>query len=448
MRYITDWHIHSKYSRACSKDLELPKIAEWCERKGINIVATGDWTHPKWFKHLEENLVEVRQGIYCLKGDRSVKSDKGVISEKINNSPSLIDLSTQRLSRPTEFMLITEVSQIYKKGDKTRRVHNLIWSPSLETCRKVNETLTARGFNLKSDGRPILGIDSEELYKLLREIDDRIIVIPAHAWTPWYAIFGSKSGFDSIEECFGSMAKYIYAIETGLSSDPQMNWQLSQLDKIVLISNSDAHSPKNLAREANVFEFKTPPTYSDFVRVLSGGAGSGFVGKEQDRNAFLYTIEFYPEEGKYYADGCASDQFCCSPEECITLGDRCPKCKKKLTLGVDHRVKALSDRTSEEVVDRKIPFKSIIPLAEILAEIYGVASTASKKVQAEYYKLTDQIDELTLLLDTPIEVIASITTVSTLAEAVHRMRAGEVVKQPGYDGIYGKITVFEKKTTK
>ena len=393
MRYITDWHVHSKYSRACSKDLELPKIAEWCERKGINIVATGDWTHPKWFAHIVENLEEVREGIYRLKPSTSSGNKK-----ENTFTPQLHDSTTLR--RPTEFMLVTEISQIYKKGEQTRRVHNLVWSPSLETCRKVNEALIARGFNIKSDGRPILGIDSEALYTMLREIDERIIVIPAHAWTPWYAIFGSKSGFNSIEECFGSMSKYIYAIETGLSSDPHMNWQLSELDKVVLISNSDAHSPKNLAREANVFEFDVPPTYSDFVRVL----------REQDRNAFKYTIEFYPEEGKYHFDGCAADLFCCSPEESIRLGERCPKCKKKLTLGVHHRVEELSDRKAETVMDRKIPFKSIIPLAEIFAEIYEVGSTSSKKVQNAYRNLTNQIDELSLLLDAPIETIASISS--------------------------------------
>jgi len=422
MRYITDWHVHSKYSRACSKDLELPKIAEWCERKGINLVATGDWTHPKWFAHLEECLEEVREGIYRLKHEAQPLSPEGRGGSR----------------RETEFMLVTEISQIYKKGEQTRRVHNLVWSPSLETCRKVNEELVARGFNIKSDGRPILGIDSEALYTMLREIDERIIVIPAHAWTPWYAIFGSKSGFNSIEECFGSMSKYIYAIETGLSSDPHMNWQLSELDKVVLISNSDAHSPKNLAREANVFEFDVPPTYSDFVRVL----------REQDRNAFKYTIEFYPEEGKYHFDGCAADLFCCSPEESIRLGERCPKCKKKLTLGVHHRVEELSDRKAETVMDRKIPFKSIIPLAEIFAEIYEVGSTSSKKVQNAYRNLTNQIDELSLLLDAPIETIASISSEPMLGEAIRRMRAGEVYKQPGYDGVFGKIRVFGESKQK
>jgi len=413
MRYIADWHIHSKYSRACSKDLELPKIAEWCERKGVHIVATGDWMHPKWFKHLEESLVEERKGIYRLRTSTS---------------------SVYKEARPTEFMLITEVSQIYKKGDKTRRVHNLIWSPSLETCRKVNGELTRLGFNLKSDGRPILGIDSEELYKLFRSIDDRIIVIPAHAWTPWYAIFGSKSGFDSIEECFGSMAKYVYAIETGLSSDPRMNWQLSQLENISFISNSDAHSPRNLAREANVFEFDEPPTYDDFVQVL----------KDQDKKHFTHTIEFYPEEGKYHADGCAACGFSCEPDESKKLGERCPKCKKKLTLGVQYRVSMLADKKVGEMNPIKIPFRSIVPLQELLAQEYGVKSSSSKKVLNEYNYLTDEVDELTLLVDTPIDLIRKISNAPGLADAIEAMREGCVNKQPGYDGVFGKITVIKK----
>ena len=438
MRYITDWHIHSKYSRACSKDLELPKIAEWCEKKGINIVAAGDWTHPKWFKHLEESLEETRQGIYRLKPHLSLRAERSNLPGAVEYAGKIASSSMtppRNDKRETEFMLITEISQIYKKGDQTRRVHNLVWSPSLETCRKVNAELVARGFNIKSDGRPILGIDSEELYKLLRSIDERIIVIPAHAWTPWYAIFGSKSGFDTIEECFGSMTKYIYAIETGLSSDPRMNWQLSQLDKIVLISNSDAHSPRNLAREANVFEFDKPPTYDEFVRVL----------KEQDQSKFKYTIEFYPEEGKYHYDGCAADHFCCSPKESVKLGERCPKCKKKLTLGVHNRIEKLSDREAETVEARKIPFKSIIPLAEMIAEVFGVKSSSSKRVVDEYERLTSHVaDELTLLLDTPIETIAMHTSNPLIAEAIKRMRAGNVVKHPGYDGIYGTIRVFEE----
>src|SRR3989338_6479383 len=307
MRVIADWHIHSKYSRACSKDLELPMIAAWCARKGIDVVATGDWTHPIWFLHLKENLVEDTDGIYKVK------------------NPSTSSGSS------TRFMLVQEVSQIYKKGGKARRIHNLIFSPSLETCEKVIEWLKGRKFNLASDGRPILGIDSEELYRQLKTIDARIIVIPAHAWTPWYAVFGSKSGFDSLEECFGEMTPHIYAIETGLSSNPAMNWQLSGLDKVVCISNSDAHSPRKLGREANVFELKEL-TFDAFVGAL----------KSQDKKKFLYTIEFFPEEGKYHFDGCANCGVSVSPKEAKALGLRCPKCKMFLTLGVEHRVEDLA----------------------------------------------------------------------------------------------------------
>ncbi len=392
----------------------LPTIADWCKRKGINIVATGDWTHPEWFAHLKESFVEERQGVYRLKG---VKGDG-------------------QGARRTEFMLVQEVSQIYKKNEKARRIHNLLFSPSLETCEKVITMMQAQGFNLKSDGRPILGIDSEELYKRLKDIDHKIILVPAHAWTPWYAIFGSKSGFDSIEECFGSMTPYIYAIETGLSSNPKMNWQLSSLDSVVCLSNSDAHSPRNLGREANVFEFEKPPTYDDFVKVL----------KEKDSSHFKYTIEFYPEEGKYYFDGCANCRFSCEPARSQKLGGRCPICKRVLTLGVHHRVEELSDREADSVADKKIPFKSLVPLAELLAEVFGVRSTQSKKVDAEYVRLTNEFtNEFSLLLDVPIQEIRQKNSDANIALAIERLRAGEVKATPGYDGIYGTISVFGKQ---
>jgi uncharacterized protein (TIGR00375 family) len=331
-------------------------------------------------------------------------------------------------------MLVQEVSQIYKKGDKARRVHNLIFSPSIKTCEKVITMMNDRGFNIKADGRPILGIDSEELYKRLKEIDEKIIIVPAHAWTPWYAIFGSKSGFDSIEECFGSMTPYVYAIETGLSSNPKMNWHVSGLDCIVCISNSDAHSPRNLGREANVFEFDEPPTFDEFVRVL----------KEQDQSHFKYTIEFYPEEGKYHFDGCAPCAFSCDPVQSKKLSDRCPKCKRPMTLGVHHRVEQLKDREVASVSKRKIPFKSIVPLAEILAEVYEVKSIQSTKVDQEYMRLTNTIaNEFFILLDVPIEIIAKQASNPNLAIAIERMRRGEVHVTPGYDGIYGKVSLMD-----
>src|SRR3989339_475737 len=229
MRFICDFHIHSKFSRACSKELELPKIAKACERKGINVVATSDWTHPGWFKHIKETLVEKEPGLFVLKDGSS----------------------------PTRFILTTETSHVYKRGGQARRVHLVVFAPSIETVEKINKKLEARKFNLKADGRPILGFDCENYYSLLKEIDERIIIVPAHAWTPWFSVFGSKSGFDSLEECFGKLPPEIFAIETGLSSNPLMNWRLSALDKVVLVSNSDAHSLDKLGREANVFEMET-----------------------------------------------------------------------------------------------------------------------------------------------------------------------------------------------
>jgi uncharacterized protein (TIGR00375 family) len=406
MRQIVDWHIHSKYSRSCSRDLEIPNIAKMCERKGINIVTTGDWTHPEWIKHIEANLEESAQGIYQLKDHSS----------------------------PTRFMLTQEVSQIYKKNDKCRRIHNLIFSPSIETCKKVRKWLNDHEFNLKSDGRPIIGIDSEDLYRELKNIDEKIIVVPAHAWTPWYSVFGSKSGFDSLEECFGEMTPYIYAIETGLSSDVLMNWQLSALDDVMLISNSDAHSCRKLGREANVFELEEEAiTYDNFVRIL----------KEKDTSKFKYTIEFYPEEGKYHYDGCSNCKFSCHPKESKKHDYRCPECKKKMTLGVHHRVDALSDRDAESVRNHKVPYKYIVPLEEIIAESYNVKSPTSKKVQAEYLNLTDKVaNEFTLLLDTPIKEIAKVAVNQNIPEAIRRMRAGEMHIKPGYDGEFGIVKIF------
>lgn len=401
MRLICDFHIHSKYSRACSKDLELPKIAKACERKGIDIVTTSDWTHPAWFKHIKETLVEKEPGLFVLRDGSS----------------------------PTRFILTTETSHVYKRGGQTRRVHLVVFAPSIEAVEKVNEGLTKRKFNLKSDGRPILGFDCEDYYAMLKEIDNRIIVVPAHAWTPWFSVFGSKSGFNSLEECFGKMTSEIFAIETGLSSDPAMNWRLSALDKVVLISNSDAHSLDKLGREANVFSLEKI-SYDEIVRVF----------REKDKKCFLSTIEFFPEEGKYHLDGCAACSFSCIAKESRKLGGRCPKCKRLLTLGVDNRVEVLGDRESDAV--GKIPFRSIIPLKEIIAEAYGVGP-ASKKVCAEYNNLIEILgNEFSILLDIPVKKIAEVSSHPLIAEAINRMRDGKINIKPGYDGIFGKIKIF------
>lgn len=408
MRIITDWHLHSKYSRACSKDLTLENNALWCEKKGVNVLGTADFTHPAWFAEIKNKLEEAEQGMYRLK---SGEYDK------------------------MRYMMTTEVSQIYKRDGQVRRVHNIIMAPSIEVVEDINTWLEKDGFNLKADGRPILGIDSEELYKKLREVDERIIVIPAHAWTPWFAIFGSKSGFNSIEECFGEMAPYIYAIETGLSSDPLMNRALSALEDIMLISNSDAHSPRNFGREANVFEMDPGEvTYDEFVRIL----------KERDVSKFAYTIEFYPQEGKYHADGHSSCDFFCTPEETKKYGGLCPKCKKSLTVGVLNRVSELADRDIHEMPSNHVPYKSIVPLQEVIAESYGLKTTSGKRVQEMYEQMVDGIGtEFDILLDIDINRIEEGST-PAVAEAVRRMRAGQMHIRPGFDGVYGVVKIFSE----
>ena len=406
MRIITDWHLHSRFSRACSKELTLENNALWCQKKGVNVLGTADFTHPKWFAEIKEKLAEAEQGMYKLKSGTHDKM---------------------------RFMLTTELSQIYRKNDKTRRIHNIVMAPSIESVEKINSWMTDRGFNLKADGRPILGIDSEELYKRLKNIDEKIIMIPAHAWTPWFAIFGSKSGFDTIKECFGEMSQYIYAIETGLSSDPLMNRSLSALDDVMLISNSDAHSPRNFGREANVFELESDEiNYDEFIRIL----------KEKDTKKFKYTIEFYPEEGKYHVDGCANCKFWCLPAETKKLGGSCKVCKKPMTVGVLSRVSDLADRIIDQMPDNQVPFKSIVPLQEIIAEALGVKSTASKKVQAMYEQMVGDLGtEFAILLDSAFCDIEHASN-PAVAEAINRMRNGRLKIRPGYDGIFGEVKIF------
>ncbi|MEK9155272.1 MAG: endonuclease Q family protein [Patescibacteria group bacterium] len=411
MRIITDWHLHSRFSRACSQDLTLENNALWCEKKGVNVLGTADFTHPVWFSEMEEKLAEEEPGLYRLKSG----------------------------AHPTmRYMMTSEVAQIYKRGGKARRIHNILVAPSLEAVRKVNAWLDDGGYNRKADGRPILGLDSEELYKRLRDIDERIIMIPAHAWTPWFSVFGSKSGFDSLEECFGSMTPYIYAIETGLSSDPLMNRSLSALDNVTLISNSDAHSPRNFGREANVFEIDPAKySYDEFVRIL----------RERDASAFKYTIEFFPEEGKYHIDGCAACGFSCEPTVTKAIGGVCPTCRRPLTIGVMSRVADLANRVAA-IPPGHVPFKSIVPLQEILAECSSVSSTASKKVQELYENMIIALgNEFTILLDASRSDIAHVAG-DMVAEAIERVRIGNVSIIPGYDGIYGKVSIFKENDQK
>jgi uncharacterized protein (TIGR00375 family) len=412
MRIIADLQIHSKYSRACSQDLEPGNIGVWAEKKGINVIGTGDLTHPKWLASLKAELEEQKPGLFKLKN-------------KTNSSL---------------FMLTGEVSSIYKQGDKVRRIHNMIFSPSFEATDRLIAGLEKVGANLKSDGRPIMGVKCPDLVKIAKEADENIEIIPAHAWTPHFGLFGSLSGFDTVEEAFGDMAKYIFAIETGLSSDPKMNWQISALDNYALVSNSDAHSLRKLGREANMFEIDEKKlSYEEIMRII----------KNKDPKEFVCTLEFFPEEGKYHLDGHADCKFSCLPDKTEKLKGLCPVCGKKLLVGVLNRVEKLADRKYGFVPKRSVPFKSVIPLEEIIAETLGVG-TGSKKVLAMYEKMTNSksqitnqfpITEFQILLDLTQDQISNIST-PAIAQAVMRVREGRVHVEGGYDGVFGKIEIF------
>ena len=404
MRIIADLHLHSKYARACSKDLDLEHNLIWAKKKGIDLVGTADFTHPYWFKELKEKLVEEKPGLYKLKG-----SDSEIL-----------------------FMLTTELSCIYSQGGKVRRIHLCIFVPDLATVAKINDALLKRKVNLSADGRPIMGLSAIELTKIILDCNPKALVIPAHAWTPWFSVFGSYSGFDTLEECFGEMTKYIYAIETGLSSDPAMNWRLSALDKITLISNSDAHSSANLGREANVFEIsENKLSYDEIYRII----------KEKDKKSFLYTIEFFPEEGKYHFDGHRACKIFFSPSQSKKNKGICPVCKKPLTIGVLNRVEVLADRPEGFKPDT-IPYKSLVPLPEVIGETLGV-SKASKKVNALYEDLIIKGgNEFQILLDLSEEDLKKIAA-PEIVLAVKNIREGKVRAIPGYDGEYGIIKALD-----
>lgn len=419
MKFIADFHIHSKYSRATSKDMNLENIDYWAALKGISVIGTGDFTHPFWFKEIKEKLEEAEPGLYKLKS-----------KFRLDKAKSLPEV---------RFILTVEISSIYSKNGKVRRIHNLIFAPSIEIAEKINNQLSLRG-NLRSDGRPILGLDSKELLKIILNISKDCVLIPAHAWTPWFSIFGSMSGFDSIEECFDEYSPYIFSIETGLSSDPSMNWRLSALDKITLISNSDSHSLLKIGREANVFDTKL--SYNKIIEAI----------KNKDKTKFLYTIEFFPEEGKYHFDGHRLCGISFSPKETKENKGICPKCKKSLTIGVLSRVEELADREEGYLPENRIPYKNLIPLNEIIANVFGI-KVYSQKVLKEYNNLINNFkNEFNILLNVSINDLKAVT-IPEIAEGIVRVREGKVKLVPGYDGEYGKIKIFdgkelkEKKTT-
>ena len=403
MKFVGDFHIHSKYSRATSPLMDLGNLDRWAKIKGIKVLGTGDFTHPRWFEEIKKELEPAEPGLFKLRG----------------------------LDSGTRFVLTSEISCIYSKGGKVRKVHIIVFAPSIEAVEKINLKLEQIG-NLKADGRPILGLDAKELAKIILDADENCLVVPAHAWTPWFSVFGSKSGFDSLEECFDEYAKHIYAIETGLSSDPAMNWRLSQLDKITLISNSDAHSLPKIGREANVFDADL--SYEGIAVAI----------KTKDKNKFLYTIEFFPEEGKYHYDGHRLCNLSLKPEQSKKYKNICPKCGKPLVIGVLNRVEELADRPEGFLPENAITFKSLIPLNEVIAESLGV-SVLSKEVSKSYNNLIKNLgNELKILLESKEKEIRENSS-QEVAEGIIRMRDGKVVIEPGYDGVYGKIKIFSGK---
>lgn len=419
MQIIADLQLHSRFSRAVSPQMTLPNIALWARRKGIGLVATGDWTHPIWFREIERDLEELGNGLLRLKTGET--------------SPL--------------FLLATEVSSIYSQGGKLRRVHTLIWVPTIESARKISQEMTKRGCNLMSDGRPIIGLSSIHVAELVLSIEPKALIIPAHAWTPWFSVYGSLGGFDSIEEAFGPFAKNIYAVETGLSSNPAMNWRIKELDNRAILSFSDAHSGPKLGREATVFDLK---------ELSYDAIYSALTHQPINASRISYTIEFYPEEGKYHYTGHRACGIRWSPEETRQKGKTCPVCGKPLTIGVMHRIEELAARSEKDVglykkddmtysktFSNRPPFVMLVPLQEIISECIG-SPVASPKVQGPYTKLTDGLGgEFSVLLSAALPDIARLAG-ERVAQGVDKVRRGDLVIDPGYDGVFGVVRLWRE----
>jgi len=408
----------------------LPVMAQWGKKKGLDVLTTGDFTHPLWFRHIQEVLKEEKEGFFSLKNSK--------------DSPL--------------FVLSTEISSIYTQGGKARRIHNLIFSPSLQIAEKLNKELQRRAFNLASDGRPIIGLSSKNLLELVLSIDKNAFLIPCHAWTPWFSLYGSMSGFDSIEECFGEYSKYIFGIETGLSSDPEMNWRIKELDKRSIVSFSDAHSPAKMGREATVFELEEP-TFKNLRRAIIGPSLKENWDKLPDRVAF--TIEFYPEEGKYHYTGHRNCQISQSPDETKKDGAICPVCKRPLTVGVMHRVEQLANqKVREEIKTDEFgvkwsydptgnhpPFVKLVPLIEIVAESLSM-TVASQKVKTVFDEVCAKLgSEIEILFKVPIPEISKAAG-ERIAEGIAKVRSGDIVIKPGFDGQYGVVKIWNENSDK
>jgi uncharacterized protein (TIGR00375 family) len=406
--FLADFHIHSKYSRATSRDMDLDSLYKWGKIKGINVIGTGDFTHPDWQEEIKEKLEPAEDGLFMLKKKYSKELDKEVPVSVRDNF--------------IRFILTSEISSIYKKNDRVRKVHSILIVPSFKEMEMVSKKLEGIG-NIHSDGRPILGLDVKDLLKLTYDVSEDNYFIPAHIWTPWFSLFGSKSCFDSIFECFDDYSKYITAVETGLSSDPFMNWRLSGLDGITLISNSDAHSPRKLGREANVFNCDL--NYKNII---------GAMRSNDER--FIGTIEFFPEEGKYHMDGHRKCNFCCTPDKTRLLNGICPVCKKSLTVGVDFRVNELADRVYDFRPKKHKSVEYIIPLAEVCGEILNIKSTSSKGVMGMYMDSVNKYgSEFDILRNVDLKDIEN----EDLRKGIKNIREGNVSLTAGYDGVFGII---------
>jgi uncharacterized protein (TIGR00375 family) len=410
-RFVADLHIHSRFSRATSPELVPEQLDYWARLKGIHLLGTGDCIHPGWLDELEAKLEPIGNGFHRLKPARRIDEALGAAAG----------------GETTSFVLTTEISSIYKRDGKVRKVHNVCVFPDIATARLVQARLERIG-NIRSDGRPILGLDARDLLEIVLEASPRSILIPAHIWTPWFSVLGSKSGFDSIEECFGDLTSEIFAVETGLSSNPPMIRSCSFLDRFRLVSFSDAHSLSKLGREATLFAIE--PSYDAMRQSLK--TGEGFGG----------TIEFFPEEGKYHLDGHRACKVRWRPAETTAHAEICPVCGKPVTIGVLYRVAELADRFDSEQHPTPDPFRSITPLTELLAEIMGRKSSTSKKVQAEYLRLLRAIGpEFEILLESEREAIRAAGG-EILAEGIARLRRGQVHLESGYDGEFGRVRVF------
>ncbi|OIO47886.1 MAG: DNA helicase UvrD [Candidatus Portnoybacteria bacterium CG06_land_8_20_14_3_00_39_12] len=420
MKFFADFHIHSKFSRATSKDMDLEVLDKWAQIKGVHVLATGDFTHPQWFSDLKSKLIPAEPGLFKLKSSAIALG---------KHNPALSNLPSISQKQPTRFILSAEISCIYSKNNRTRKIHLVILSPDFDTVDKINTYLGWIG-NLKSDGRPILGLDAQEAAKIVFNVNPECVIIPAHIWTPWFSLFGSKSGFVDIEECFEKYTKNIFALETGLSSDPKMNWRWSRLDKYALVSNSDSHSPARIGREANQFDCDL--SYRGIVNAL----------KNKASKQFLQTIEFFPEEGKYHYDGHRLCKVVFSPQETKKAKGLCPKCGKPVVVGTMSQIDDLANRPLGEKPKYAVDYQNLIPLQEIVGAALGLGA-GTKAVWQEYKELINYFGtEFNVLLNATESQISA-TSNSQIAEAMRRVRQGQVKIAPGYDGEYGKIKIFD-----